>query len=62
MSRNSDISQDSLLHRTGQATRTRFRNGRNRQGAAVVEFALVAPLFFLLVFGIIEFGRLIMVQ
>lgn len=33
-----------------------------RKGTAVVEFALVAPLFFLLVFGIIEFGRLIMVQ
>jgi len=27
-----------------------------------VEFALVAPLFFLLVFGMIEFGRLVMVQ
>lgn len=34
----------------------------NRQGAAAVEFALVAPLFFLLVFGMIEFGRMIMVQ
>jgi hypothetical protein len=33
-----------------------------RQGAAVVEFALVAPLFFLMVFGMIEFGRAIMVQ
>jgi len=35
---------------------------RNRQGAAVVEFAVVAPVFFLLVFGMIEFGRAIMVQ
>ncbi len=35
---------------------------RNRQGAAAVEFALVAPLFFLMVFGMIEFGRAIMVQ
>jgi Flp pilus assembly protein TadG len=34
----------------------------NRQGAAAVEFALVAPLFFLMVFGMIEFGRAIMVQ
>ncbi|MBN1396196.1 MAG: pilus assembly protein [Pirellulales bacterium] len=34
----------------------------NRQGAAAVEFALVAPVFFLLVFGMIEFGRMIMVQ
>jgi len=27
-----------------------------------VEFAVVAPVFFLLVFGMIEFGRMIMVQ
>jgi Flp pilus assembly protein TadG len=27
-----------------------------------VEFAVVAPLFFLMVFGMIEFGRMIMVQ
>ena len=33
-----------------------------RRGAAVVEFAVVAPLFFLLIFGIIEFGRMVMVQ
>lgn len=35
---------------------------RNRHGAAAVEFALVAPLFFFLVFGMIEVGRAIMVQ
>jgi Flp pilus assembly protein TadG len=35
---------------------------RNRQGAAAVEFAFVAPVFFLLVFGMIEFGRAIMVE
>jgi Flp pilus assembly protein TadG len=35
---------------------------RKRRGAAVVEFAIVAPLFFLLVFGMIEFGRVIMVK
>lgn len=33
-----------------------------RPGAAVVEFAIVAPLFFLLVFGMIEYGRMVMVQ
>jgi len=27
-----------------------------------VEFAIVAPVFFLLVFGMIEFGRMVMVQ
>ena len=35
---------------------------KNRRGAAVVEFAIVAPVFFLLVFGMIEYGRLVMVQ
>lgn len=35
---------------------------RKRLGAAAVEFALVAPLFFLLVFGMVEFGRMVMIQ
>ena len=35
---------------------------RNRSGAAVVEFAFIAPVFFLLIFGVIEFGRMVMVQ
>lgn len=35
---------------------------RNRRGAAAVEFAVVAPVFFLLVFGMIEYGRMVMVQ
>lgn len=35
---------------------------RNRQGASAVEFAIVAPVFLLLVFGMIEIGRAIMVQ
>jgi len=35
---------------------------RNRRGAAVVEFAIVAPVFFLLIFGMIEYGRMVMVQ
>ena len=30
---------------------------REEEGAAVVEFALVLPIFFLIVFGIIDFGR-----
>ena len=33
-----------------------------RRGASAVEFAVIAPVFFLLVFGMIEYGRLIMVQ
>ena len=35
------------------------RHGRRspRRGQALVEFAFVAPIFFLLLFGIIDFGR-----
>ncbi len=35
---------------------------RQRFGVAAVEFAIVAPIFFLVVLGIIEFGRMVMVQ
>lgn len=35
---------------------------KNRVAAAVVELAIVLPLFLLLVLGMIEFGRMIMVQ
>jgi Flp pilus assembly protein TadG len=38
--------------------RLRHRS-RRRRGQAMVEFALVAPLFFVLLFGIIEAGRFI---
>lgn len=33
-----------------------------RRGTATVEFAVIAPVFFLLVLGIIEIGRMTMVQ
>lgn len=35
---------------------------RARGGTAAVEFALIAPALFLLLFGIIEFGRLMWTQ
>lgn len=35
---------------------------KKRRGAAAVEFAIVAPVFFALVFGMIEYGRMVMVQ
>ena len=35
---------------------------RYRRGAAAVEFALVAPLFFAMIFGITEAGRMLQVQ
>jgi Flp pilus assembly protein TadG len=47
---------------TGPARRPRPRGrlralGRSERGTALVEFALIAPLLFLLLFGIIDFGR-----
>ena len=33
-----------------------------RSGAATVEFAIIAPLLFMLVMGLFEFGRMMMVQ
>jgi len=35
---------------------------RNRRGSAVVEFAVVAPVFFAFTLGMIEVGRAVMVQ
>lgn len=32
---------------------------RDQRGTALVEFALIAPLLFLLLFGVIEFGRVL---
>ncbi|MCC6491941.1 MAG: pilus assembly protein [Pirellulales bacterium] len=40
----------------------RRRGGPRRPGVAAVEFAIVAPIFFMLVIGIIEIGRAMMVQ
>ena len=40
-------------------TRRAVRRARGDRGAAAVEFALIAPILFLLVFGIIDFGLLI---
>jgi hypothetical protein len=34
-------------------------NHRNHRGAAMVEFAIIAWVFFLVLFGVIEFGRLL---
>lgn len=38
------------------------RKRPSRRGVAAVEFALVAPLFIAFILGIIEFGRMMMVQ
>jgi Flp pilus assembly protein TadG len=36
---------------------TKFRMRRRREGQALVEFALIVPIFLLLVLGVFEFGR-----
>lgn len=36
----------------------RRRHSRRRTGATAVEFAIVAPIFFILIIGSLEFGRL----
>jgi len=38
------------------------RSGRLRQGAAVVEMALVLPIFMMVLLGIVEYGRALMVS
>jgi Flp pilus assembly protein TadG len=39
-------------------------NGRHkrRRGAAVVEMAVIAPVFFIIVIALVEFGRMLMVH
>jgi Flp pilus assembly protein TadG len=49
--------------RTRRDTKFDWRNGISEDGSAgqaIVEFALVATVFFILLFGIIEFSRLLL--
>ena len=48
---------------TGFSTLTRFRRRRDasRRGTTTVEFAFVAPVVFILFFGVVELGRGLMV-
>ena len=43
---------------TKKNTRTRVGHAKNRRGVTAVEFALVAPIFFLLLLASFEFSRL----
>ena len=42
--------------------RSKCRGRLRRRGAAAAEFAVVMPVFLIVVFGILEFGRMVMVQ
>jgi len=51
--------------RAGSSARPGLRRRRrraSRRGAFIVEFAVVAPVLFLLIIGLFEFGRMVMVQ
>jgi Flp pilus assembly protein TadG len=56
----------SLLQQTSEekrcVIRARCRRRAARRGATAVEFAFVAPVFFLFVFGLMEIGRMLMLQ
>jgi len=62
----STVDPDSYASKARLSIRQRrLRPGKrfaHRCGAAAVEFAVVAPVFFLLVIGMIEIGRALMVQ
>jgi Flp pilus assembly protein TadG len=49
-------------NRASRRSSARMRRNSNRRGVAAVEFAIVAPVFFLVIIGIIEIGRAMMVQ
>ena len=57
----SERQTSALLRKRRQGRRT-SRVKRARYGVAAVEFAIVGPVFLLMVFGIIELGRALMVQ
>src|SRR5579863_5241153 len=48
--------------RSSSFSRRRSDSCQARRGATAVEFAFVAPVFFVMVLGIFEFGRAMMVQ
>jgi Flp pilus assembly protein TadG len=55
-------SSPACRHGGGKLEKLFRKSRKKRRGAAVVEFAVVAPVFITLVFGMIEYGRMVMVQ
>jgi Flp pilus assembly protein TadG len=51
------------MRRISSATEGRISGSlKSSSGQSLVEFALIAPLFFLLIFGVLDFGRLFFSQ
>src|SRR5687767_10195268 len=50
-----------MLIKTGNLRTILGRRAASRKGSALVEFAVVLPLLVLIILGIIEFGRAMMV-
>lgn len=60
--RSTQRSETSATTRKTHRSPLRRRHRALRSGVAAVEFAIVAPVFFLLVIGFVELGRGLMVQ
>lgn len=51
-----------LLEIHGETSPEAYRAGSSRKGATTVEFAVVATVMFLMLFGLLEFGRVAMLK
>ncbi len=51
-----------MLRPAHNTIRSTKRNRQSRRGAAVTEFAVVAPIMIMLTMGMIEIGRMVMVK
>lgn len=60
--RNAVVERSRIVRRRCWSRYTSTKRRNDRRGIATVEFAIVAPLLLMIVFGIIEFGRMVMVQ
>lgn len=54
------VSEPDAASQMSRLSLRRRGTGRGRRAAAAVEFAIVAPLIFLLLFAAVEFGRVLM--